>query len=171
MCNKYIIYTDIYIFVVFAEDQMTAIELIKKETLLKNLKPKRIEIAAYGFFVNSKIDKIVFPDYIGFDLSNLIISKDNKIFINKKKLSNNYYLGEAKEKLFYSRPFKKVDLLEYFERKNLKKENNSKIIKNNDLYYFRTDNLSLFGEFISGFWNFRQHISELESDDDEESEI
>lgn len=170
--NKYIIYTNSLIFVVVAEDQKEACLFIKQRCALKDFKPKRIEIAAYGLIKNKGILDCIVPCYNGCcDTDNIIVDKEtNQIFLYKKKLSNNRILGRVDHNTYISRFFKRDQFMNYFVRTNKDKDESICLIQKDGLVFLITKDLSIFGEFVSGFWHFRENISDFIEDDEENDE-
>ena len=60
--------------------------------------------------------------------------------------------------------------MNYFVRTNKDKDESICLIQKDGLVSLITKDLSIFGEFVSGFWHFRENISDFTEDDEENDE-
>lgn len=157
MRNKYIVYTNSFIFTCIADDTKDSISLVEGKYGIRGWKPKRIEICGYGFSQERKCIDAILPCLMDCNKNNCV-EENNSIYLIDGD-NNKILIGIKIENNYQSVIFKKDPFMRLW--KALYIQNNPSL---KDEIFFKEklgevmlicSKIEVLYDFISGFWKFR----------------
>jgi hypothetical protein len=164
MRNKYIVYTDSFIFTCIADNVKDSISLVEGKYGIRGWKPKRVEICGYGLFQERKCRDAILPCLIDCNLDNCV-EENNSIYLIDGD-NNKILIGIKIENNYQSVIFKKDPFMKLW--KTLCIQNNPSL-KEDEIFFKEKlgevmlicSKLEELCDFVSGFLKFRVDLGIL----------